>query len=265
MRLDLTIPRMWVPVATLLTTMALGCDGAGNETSERQSEFARRAAGDGSIADDGETLLDGAVASLDGGAVVLDGGTPTVTDNETDAAVELSDNQIYGILVASNEAELSAAAAGQGKLQDPATIVFARAVARSANLAKSRHTLLASAEGLSAEESEQSVQRERVSSDIDTMLETEPAGASLDLRYAFGEAMTNQLLVDTIDQTLLPQADSDLLKSELRTTRETARRRVPEASSIVTALTPSVEPEADPAADVTDEETVTTDGGVSER
>jgi hypothetical protein len=75
------------------------------------------------------------------------------------------------------------------------------------------------------------------------MLQTEPESDSLDLRYAFGEAMTNQLLVDQIDQTLLPQADSELLKSELRTTRETAQRRVREAGELITALSPAVVPD----------------------
>jgi hypothetical protein len=266
MRLDSTNPRMWVPVATLLTTMAFGCDGASNDPSERESEFARReAARDAGVVDDGESTLDGSVSVADGTSTSLDGGTITVTDDQADAAVQLTDDQIYGILVAYNDAELSALEAGAGKLRDPATVTFARAVTRSANTAKSRHTLLARAEGLTPADSEQSTQRERVASDIDTMLETEEASDSLDLRYAFGEAMTNQLLVDTIDETLLPQADSELLKSELRTTRETARLRVTEGGSIVAALTPSVEPAADPAADVTDTDTVTTDAGASER
>lgn len=263
MRLDSTNPRVWVPVATLLTTMALGCDGAGNETIDRASEFARKAAGDAGVVADGESTLDGSIVIADGPSTSLDGGTVTVTDDPADAAVQLSDDQIYGILVAYNNAELSAIKAGEGKLQDPTTVIFARAVTRSANTAKSRHTLLARAEGLTPTESEQSTQREQVARDIDTMLESEDAGDSLDLRYAFGEAMTNQLLIDTIDETLLPQADSERLKSELRTTRETAQQRVTEGGDIVRALTPSVVAE-DPAADVTDDNTVTTDAGVSE-
>lgn len=273
MRLDSTNPRMWVPVATLLTTMALGCDGAGNETSERESEFARRtAAGDAGVADVSDESEDATDESdsgwLDGSVVVsdgstLDGGAPA--DDVSDAAVEYTDNQIFGVLAAYNAAELSTAAAGDGKLQDPATLAFARDITRTANAAASRHTLLARLAGLSAEESEPSAQREQVASDIDAMLASEPASDSLDLRYAFGEAMTNQLLVDFIDQTFLAQADSELLKSELRTTRDAARRRVTQGGNIVTALTPRVVPDADPAADVTDEDTVTTDAGASER
>jgi len=253
MSLTSTIPRTWVPVATLLTTLMFGCDGADGESSTRESEFARRtAAGDAGVSDstdDGAPSLDGSVVSVDAGtAAPLDGAAPTTPDDESDAAVQLTDNQIFGILGVYNDAELSAAAAGEGKLEDPATVAFASGVARSANVASTRHSLLATVLDLSPEATEQSAERARIAVDIDTMLESEEPSDSLDLRYAFGEAMTNQALVDLIDETLLPQADSELLKSELRTTRETAKRRVTDSGALVTALSPSVTPEpADPA------------------
>ena len=246
-----TNPRRWVSVATVLATLALGCEGADGETRAAEGEFVRKAAaGDAGAEDttDGEDAtdedqgrLDASVASLDGSTPAsLDGAASPVTDDQTDAAVQLTDNQIFGILVANNEAELSAAAAGEGKLLGSATIEFSRSVTRSANAAKVRHALLTSVASLTPEDSQQSADRERVAGEIDSMLQTEPESDSLDLRYAFGEAMTNQLLVDLIDETLLAQADSELLKSELRTTRETAQRRVREAGELVTALSPSV-------------------------
>jgi len=250
-----TNPRTWVSVATVLATLALGCEGTSGETRAAEGEFVRKAAvgdagaedttNDGEDATDGdEGRLDASVASLDGSTPAsLDGGGSTVTNDETDAAVQLTDNQIFGILVANNDAELSAAAAGEDKLRGSATRELARGVTRSANAAKLRYALLTSVEGLTPEDSQQSADRKRVAGDIDAMLQTEPPSDSLDLRYAFGEAMTNQLLVDLIDETLLPQADSELLKSELRTARETAQRRVRDGGELVNALSPSVVPD----------------------
>lgn len=255
MRLTTTKPRTWVSVATLLTTMAFGCDGADSGTTALESEFVRKAAvGDaGDSTDDTDDQPDAAVASWDGGATapVPDGGEPAVTDDETDASVQLTDNQIFGIVVANNDAELAAASTGEGKLRGAAA-ELAGVVTGSANAAASRHSLLASVTGLTAEDSEQSTERERIAGDTNTMLESEPASDSLDLRYAFVEAMTNQRLVQLIDDTLLPQADSELLKTELRTTRETAQRRVTEGGALVRALAPSVAPPADASTDDSD-------------
>jgi hypothetical protein len=239
--------------------MAFGCEGADSSASAGDQTLARQAAigdagvqdatDDGESADDGERALDGAVASLDGQTPASSDGAAASGDDQTDAAVQLSDNQIFGIMVANNDAELSAAAAGEAKLRDPATAAFAGVVTRTASSAKRRYTLLATVAGLTAEDSQQSADREGVAGDIDTMLDSEPASESLDLRYVFGEAMTNQLLVDLIDGTLSTQADSELLKAELRTARDTAQRRVTEAGNLIQALTPSAVPEAsDPAA-----------------
>ena len=261
-----TLPRTWMSVATLLTTMAFGCDGADDTTSALEPELARKTiAGDaGGATDDAEEQPDGSVASVtgDASAPAPDGGAPTVTGDQPDAAVQLTDDQIYGILAANNEAELSAAAAAEGKLGGRAS-ELASVVTRSANLTKARLTLLASLAGLRAEDSEQSADRERVASDANAMLETEPPSDSLDLRYAFAEAMTNQTLAALIDSTLLPQADSELLKTELRTTRDTAKLRVTQGGDVVTALAPSVTPEpAGPGA--TDSETSDSDTGESD-
>lgn len=246
MRLTSTNPGTWASVATLLTAMAFGCEGADGGASAQEAEFARKAAAfdDGGDTPDGEG--GGDVASLDGGvsASAPDGGEPALNGDVSDAAIGLTDNQIFGILVAYNDAELSAAASGDGKLQSSAALALATTAARSANASKARQSVLARLAGLTPDDSDQSTDRERIASEVDTMLETESPSDSLDLRYAFAEAMTNQQLVQLIDGTLLPQADSELLKSELRVTRDTARLRVTEGGNVVTALAPAVTPEA---------------------
>ena len=246
MRLTSTKSRAWVYIASLLTTMALGCGSADGEPNALENELARKAGiGDGGASTDaGGDPRDASIALVDGGASAPAVDKDAAIDDQADAAEQLTDNQIFGIIVAYNDAELSAAAAGEGKLRGRAS-TFASVVALSANAVASRQTFLAQLADLTAEDSTQASDREQAAGDIDSMLKTEPPSDSLDLRYAFAEAMSNQTLIQLIDSTLLPQADSELLRTELRTTRDAAQRRVTEGGNVVTALAPAIAPKPD--------------------
>jgi len=215
-----------VPASAFLAALAFGCDHAESDAMAPQNEIALR-------------------ATVDGGSdsSAVDAGGPAVDEP---AVIELSDNQIYGVLVAHHEAELAQTARAQEKVGTPAVLAFARQLAIATDAAQAREASLGRLTSLTAEESDQSVYRTRVSTDVLQIIEDVPAGPNLDMQYAFAEAMVHAHLVEQIDTVLAVQADNALLKTELRTVRRDAQRRAAEAGALVQTLTPPDETEAAP-------------------
>ena len=149
----------------------------------------------------------------------------------TGAALTLSDAQIASIALTANAGEIEQNMVAEAKTNRASIAAFARDLVAMHTAAQQRETALFATVGLVPADNPTSAQLRDASSAIVARLRAASA-ADFDAIYIMSQIDVHSMVLNLIEQTLLPQASSDSVRIELTTMRNEVRAHLATATQL---------------------------------
>jgi putative membrane protein len=147
----------------------------------------------------------------------------------------LSDGQIAAITEAANDAEIEQAKVAQDKAKDPRVKQFAAMMIQDHTQAKQNQTDMMSRMSLAPSESSQSQQL--ATDSFDTLSKLRDADKStFDMTYMDAQVNNHQMVLDLLDNVLIPNAQNGELKKQLQDMKPIVEKHLTEARDIRQSL-----------------------------
>ncbi|MDB4975207.1 MAG: rane protein [Myxococcaceae bacterium] len=187
------------------------------------------------------TGIDASVSSDAGRGIDGSAASPTLNDSGLldSGQLSLSDSQIAGILAAVNQGEIEQGNYAATKAQSKAVSDYAKLMVSMHTQAQSEQTALLQTLNLTPAGSAPEVMLTGNASAALAKLMNTPAGPLFDSGYIADQASTHRIVLELIDGTLLPQASSPALKTELGTTRVMVQAHLEAAKALLPSLLPA--------------------------
>lgn len=147
----------------------------------------------------------------------------------------VSDGQIVAIAAAANDAEIEQAKVAHDKAKDPRVKKFAAMMIQDHTQAKQNQAELVARMSLAPNESSQS--QEIATDSFDTLTKLRDADKnSFDMTYMDAQVNNHQMVLDLLDNLLIPNARNGELKKQLQDMRPTVDKHLTEARDIRQSL-----------------------------
>lgn len=185
--------------------------------------------GDDAYRDDGG--LDASVpdaATGDDDAGDFDAATGDATTDDPDAGEQLTANQIVGVITAANLAEIEAGQLALTKGSNPRVVAYAQQMVTAHQAAEARVDAL----GITPLESDTQTTFAALVETMRANLNDAPIGTMFDQAYVNSQVEAHRLVLEMIDEVLLPSADSEALRSELTRMRGEVAAHLAEAETL---------------------------------
>jgi len=209
--------------AVLAGLLAVGCGDDDDDTP--------RPGGDSGV--DGGRSDGGLDGSIDGG---LDGAVRP-TDAGTDGGdAGLPETQIVDVTTAANSAEIMTSQVALTKAQSDDVQSFAQDMIQMHGAAQTRQELLATTLGVTRQTSPQGDLMRATTTQIVQQLQALPQGPAFDLAYVNAQVTLHSTTLQTMDQLLLPSAQTPALRQELTASRAEVATHLTSAQTLLAAL-----------------------------
>lgn len=184
--------------------------------------------GDGLFRDGGVDAAVPDAATDDDDAGDLDAASRDATTNDPDAGEQLTANQIVGVITAANLAEIEAGELALMKGSNPRVVAFAQEMVNAHRAAEARVVAL----GITALESDLQTTFAALVESMRQNLVDAPVGNMFDQTYVKSQVEAHRLVLEMIDEMLLPTGDSEALRAELTRMRGEVAAHLAEARAL---------------------------------
>lgn len=189
------------------------------------------------------SVMDGgsAASSADGGMAasaasdVSDGGMATAAGSMSTNAAPASDGQILAIASAANKGEIEEAQLAKKQSKNAKVKSFASMMVKDHTAADQQAKALAKKKGISAEENETSRQLTQDAQSTLSQLQG-MSGKEFDTAYIQSQVKAHQQVIDSLDNSLIPNAKDPQLKALLQKVRTKVASHLKQAQTLADTL-----------------------------
>ncbi|MDB4987962.1 MAG: rane protein [Myxococcaceae bacterium] len=220
------IPQTLRTILPFLLTGGLLASACGDDNKSTANTISNSKSADATThtptGDAGALGLDGSVSFPDSGSGLLDSGQTALTDS-----------QIAGVLAKANQGEIDQGDYASTKAKAKPIVDYAKLMVSMHTQAQTDQTALLQTLSLTPADSAVSVMLAGNATQTLDKLKTIDAGDGFDYAYISAQVTQHQSVLDLLDQILIPQASSPVLKTALQTARAMVKSHLDTAQALV--------------------------------